>query len=124
MRKKAYSVVLVCNESEDVILSVKCAASQGGCKHAVAFLAWVHRRKDGVGTSANDFYRYVSSKMSDETCHNVSKETIDQADSPLWHELKYGRIPASEVHAAIQCNTLEGCLAESILGAKFKVTKQ
>ncbi|GBO35029.1 hypothetical protein AVEN_74722-1 [Araneus ventricosus] len=25
VRKKAYSVVLVCNESEDVILSVKCA---------------------------------------------------------------------------------------------------
>ncbi|GBN88417.1 hypothetical protein AVEN_170575-1 [Araneus ventricosus] len=78
-------------------------------------------KEDGVGTSANDFYRYVSSKMSDETCHNVSKETIDQADSP---ELRYGRIPASKVHAAIQCNTLEGCLAESNLGAKFKVTKQ
>ncbi|GBN88416.1 hypothetical protein AVEN_170574-1 [Araneus ventricosus] len=41
-----YSAVLVCNESEDVILSVKCAASQGGCKHAVAFLAWVHRRSE------------------------------------------------------------------------------
>ncbi|GBO08675.1 hypothetical protein AVEN_13645-1 [Araneus ventricosus] len=48
---------------------------------------------------------------------------MDQADSPLWHELRYGRITASKVHAAIQCNILEGCLAESILGAKFKVTK-
>ncbi|GBL87998.1 hypothetical protein AVEN_133670-1 [Araneus ventricosus] len=191
VRKKAHSVVLVCNESEDVILSVKCAASQGGCKHAVAFLAWAHRRseeppvtsikcywkksklssvgrtikfikaselgkkpskelpqgndtflkefvaesklhrfprcrkfkEDGVETSATDFYRYVSSQLSDETCHNISKETMDQADSSLWHELRYGRITASKVHVAIQCNTLESCLAESILGAKFKVTK-
>ncbi|GBN54782.1 hypothetical protein AVEN_227399-1 [Araneus ventricosus] len=48
---------------------------------------------------------------------------MEQADSPLWHELRYDRITASKVHAAIQCNTLEGCLAESIPGAKFKVTK-
>ncbi|GBN31468.1 hypothetical protein AVEN_211393-1 [Araneus ventricosus] len=61
--------------------------------------------------------------MCEETFHNVSKEAINQADIPVWHELRSGRITASKAHAAKKCNNLEGCLTDSILGAKFKISK-
>ncbi|GBM95521.1 hypothetical protein AVEN_161419-1 [Araneus ventricosus] len=49
LRKKAYDVTLLCNEVEEEILSVtcdSCAASLGGCKHAIALITWLHRRSE------------------------------------------------------------------------------
>ncbi|XP_022828364.1 uncharacterized protein LOC111357789 [Spodoptera litura] len=49
VRCKAYAATLVVNEEEEVVTSVKChdcPASEGGCKHAVAFLMWLHRRSE------------------------------------------------------------------------------
>ncbi|KAJ8974397.1 hypothetical protein NQ317_011241 [Molorchus minor] len=48
---KLYGCTLVLDKEDDVILSVlcqDCAASQSGCKLAIAFLMWVHRRKSVV----------------------------------------------------------------------------
>ncbi|KAJ8961936.1 hypothetical protein NQ317_003887 [Molorchus minor] len=46
---KLYGCTLVLDKEDDVILSVlcqDCAASQSGCKLAIAFLMWVHRRSE------------------------------------------------------------------------------
>lgn len=45
---KLYGSTLVIDK-DDVIISVQCqdcVASQGGCKHAIALLMWVHRRSE------------------------------------------------------------------------------
>ncbi|XP_037294959.1 uncharacterized protein LOC119189459 [Manduca sexta] len=49
VRCPSYSVSLVVEEKEGIVISVQChncPASQGGCKHAVAFLMWAHRRSE------------------------------------------------------------------------------
>ncbi|XP_023312915.1 uncharacterized protein LOC111693009, partial [Anoplophora glabripennis] len=48
VRSKAYCVTLEV-EGEDKVIDIKChdcAAAAGGCKHALAFLMWVHRRSE------------------------------------------------------------------------------
>ncbi|KAJ2951893.1 hypothetical protein O0L34_g4143 [Tuta absoluta] len=49
VRKKPFRCSLECNEKEDEVLCVTCddcAASRGGCKHAIALLMWLHRRTE------------------------------------------------------------------------------
>ncbi|KAG5887786.1 hypothetical protein JTB14_024001 [Gonioctena quinquepunctata] len=46
VKQKCYSVTAVCDEAEQTIISAECedcAAHLGGCKHAIAFIAWLHR---------------------------------------------------------------------------------
>lgn len=47
------------DEKNGLILSAKChdcAASEGGCKHAVAFLMWVHRRSEEPACTSVECY--------------------------------------------------------------------
>ncbi|CAG9763417.1 unnamed protein product [Ceutorhynchus assimilis] len=49
VRAKNYTVIMEVNEAEESILKAQCqdcAASEGGCKHAIAFVMWVHRRSE------------------------------------------------------------------------------
>ncbi|KAH9642211.1 hypothetical protein HF086_005541 [Spodoptera exigua] len=49
VRTKPYSVTVIVDEKNGVIVSARCQdcpASEGGCKHAVAFLMWLHRRSE------------------------------------------------------------------------------
>ncbi|TGZ52774.1 Uncharacterized protein DBV15_11266 [Temnothorax longispinosus] len=50
VRNKAYSVIVTVNEENElIIINVKCqdcAASSGGCNHAIAFVMWIHRRSE------------------------------------------------------------------------------
>lgn len=45
------------------------------------------------------------------------KRTRDQKDDTLWHELRFGRITASNVYEASRCHTAEGSLVHRIIGA-------
>lgn len=66
VRQKCYSVTAVCNEEEQIIISAQCedcAAHLGGCKHAIAFLAWLHRRSEDPSTTSVDCY-WQKSKLS------------------------------------------------------------
>lgn len=59
VRMKPYSATIVVDEENDVIVSVQChdcAASQGGCKHAVAFIMWVHRRSEEPSCTSVECY--------------------------------------------------------------------
>ncbi|KAJ8978086.1 hypothetical protein NQ317_004620 [Molorchus minor] len=49
IHKKGYNVCAVINEKEQEVISctcLGCPASEGGCKHGVAFLLWLHRRSE------------------------------------------------------------------------------
>lgn len=59
MRAKAYNVTMVVNEHDGEIIRCQrhdCAASAGGCKHAVAFLMWVHRRTEEPACTSVECY--------------------------------------------------------------------
>lgn len=49
VRVKPYQVICEINEDAKKIITIQCldcAASAGGCKHAIAFLMWLHRRTE------------------------------------------------------------------------------
>lgn len=59
MRSKPYNVILIVNEKDGKIVSVEChdcAACQGGCKHSVAFLMWMHRRREEPSCTSVECY--------------------------------------------------------------------
>lgn len=63
---KLYGVSLVVDEQEETVKSVEChdcVASQGGCKHAMAFLMWVHRRSEDPSCTSIECY-WMKSKLS------------------------------------------------------------
>ncbi|XP_045542722.1 uncharacterized protein LOC106710540 [Papilio machaon] len=63
---KLYVVTLIVDEEDEVVKSVQChgcVASQGGCKHAVAFLMWVHRRSEEPSCTSVECY-WRKSKLS------------------------------------------------------------
>ncbi|KAJ8909481.1 hypothetical protein NQ315_015411, partial [Exocentrus adspersus] len=59
VRTKPYNVTMIINENDNEIISCQChdcAASAGGCKHAVAFLMWVHRRSEEPACTSVECY--------------------------------------------------------------------
>lgn len=71
-------------------------------------------------TSAEEFIRFSISKMTVEICKAVEVKTRDQKDNLLWHELRYARITASNLHEATRCKTTDGSLIFRLLGASKK----
>lgn len=72
---------------------------------------------------AEEFLKFCTNKMTVRDCNNAMKYTIEQSKSPLWYELKYGRITASKIYEASRCNTEDGTLVETVFGAtKFPET--
>ncbi|GBP54758.1 hypothetical protein EVAR_90042_1 [Eumeta japonica] len=64
---KLYGCTLVVDEENEVVLSVQCedcVASQGGCKHAIAFLMWLHRRSEEPSCTSVECY-WKKSKLSE-----------------------------------------------------------
>ncbi|KAJ8915706.1 hypothetical protein NQ315_000640 [Exocentrus adspersus] len=61
--------------------------------------------------------------MKTELILEVERNTRKQSDSIIWQEMRYGRITASKAYNATRCKVLDGCLVESILGAKLIQTK-
>ncbi|CAG9788303.1 unnamed protein product [Diatraea saccharalis] len=63
---KLYGVTLVIDEQEEAVKLIEChdcVASQGGCKHAIAFLMWVHRRSEDPSCTSIECY-WIKSKLS------------------------------------------------------------
>lgn len=59
MRLRPYEVTLIVNEKEETVTSVKChdcPSSEGGCKHSVAFLMWLHRRTEAPSCTSVECY--------------------------------------------------------------------
>ncbi|KAG8176969.1 hypothetical protein JTE90_029418 [Oedothorax gibbosus] len=63
---KSYSVTMVVNEMEGLVKKIEChdcTASEGCCKHAIAFLMWVHRRSEEPSCTSVECY-WKKSKLS------------------------------------------------------------
>lgn len=59
VRLKPYHVICNINEVRQEINQLECmdcAASAGGCKHAIAFLMWLHRRSEEAAPTAVECY--------------------------------------------------------------------
>ncbi|XP_028170878.1 uncharacterized protein LOC114360375 [Ostrinia furnacalis] len=59
VRSKQYTVSAVIDEEKEEIISVlcqDCPAAAGGCKHAVAFLMWLHRRSEEPSCTSVECY--------------------------------------------------------------------
>ncbi|XP_072943451.1 uncharacterized protein [Epargyreus clarus] len=66
VHQKCYAVQAICDETEETIISVQCedcAAHLGGCKHAIAFLAWLHRRSEDPPSTSTECY-WKKSKLA------------------------------------------------------------
>lgn len=84
-------------------------------KLSLHYLLQTYLETDG-NVDASKFEQYCSQTMTEENCIAASLQTSNQADSPLWHELRYSRVTASKAYAAVHCKT-GGVLVETVLGA-------
>lgn len=69
------------------------------------------------GTLSGDFLTYISNAMKKSVCQEAEVATRDQSKSPLWHELRFGRVTASKLYEVARCKTADGTLVENIIGA-------
>lgn len=76
-----------------------------------------------VKHSGNDFIKYCTRNMTYSLLHTISQETKDQYKSPLWHELRYGRITGSVVYEVAHCKTKDGSTLDKLFGRKIIDTK-
>ncbi|KAF5271372.1 hypothetical protein FQA39_LY08170 [Lamprigera yunnana] len=63
---KLYEVTLTVDEDEEKVTSVQChdcVAAQGGCKHAIELLMWIHRRSEEPSCTEVQCY-WLKSKLS------------------------------------------------------------
>lgn len=63
---KLYAVTLIVDVDEEKVISIEChdcVAAQGGCKHAMALLMWVHRRSEEPSCTETQCY-WRKSKLS------------------------------------------------------------
>ncbi|KAL4714235.1 hypothetical protein ACJJTC_009587 [Scirpophaga incertulas] len=57
--RSKYTATIKVDENEEVVTSVQChdcPASEGGCKHGVAFLMWLHRRSEEPSCTSVEYY--------------------------------------------------------------------
>lgn len=63
-----------------------------------------------------EFTTYAAEKMSDDLCKKAEGVTRDQKDNVMWHELRFGRITASNIYEASKCQKPNGSLVNRIIG--------
>lgn len=70
------------------------------------------------------FFQFCGEKMTDELCTLITKDTVSQATSPLWHALRFARVTASKAYdAAHSSGNIDSSLVMSVIGAsKLKDT--
>lgn len=92
VHSKPYSVTLIVDEQEDDVLQVTChdcPASTGGCKHAVAFLMWCHRRSEEPScTSVQCYWKKstlskVGSSIKIMTTKEMTKKKVKSAETSI-----------------------------------------
>ncbi|KAK4882331.1 hypothetical protein RN001_005650 [Aquatica leii] len=93
---------------------------------------WLEPRLSGVGTTDTKMNVLSLASVDNSTFRdevlNIGKQnesngqlilcgklTGTQIDSPMWHEMRFGRVTASKLYEFSKCNTSDGTLVESII---------
>lgn len=77
------------------------------------------------GVTSEDFISFCANKMTKSLCIEVENLTRKQVDSPIWHEMRFGRVTASKLHEFAHCKASDGTLVQSVIDVyKIKETKQ
>lgn len=79
IKSKNYNVQCIINTAEKSVLEAKCydcAASEVGCKHAVVFLMWLHRRSEEPSPTEKTCY-WKKSLLSASSTTNKFINTSD-----------------------------------------------
>lgn len=69
-----------------------------------------------IKDSAEDFLKHTEENMSEDLCKEGERKARDQSHNVLWHELKFGRITASNIYESSRCQTVDGNLVHRIIG--------
>ncbi|XP_060802690.1 uncharacterized protein LOC132902277 [Amyelois transitella] len=72
--------------------------------------------------SPESFLEALSKQMTTDNINMVFSTTKHQSDSPMWFELRYGRITGSTLYEAAHCRTINGSLLNAIMGEHSKFT--
>ncbi|RVE54880.1 hypothetical protein evm_000647 [Chilo suppressalis] len=72
--------------------------------------------------SPQSFLEILSNQMTTDNINMIFSTTKNQSDTPLWFELRYGRITGSILHEAAHCRTKIGSLLNKIMGEHSKFT--
>ena len=68
-------------------------------------------------TGVSDFLSFASVALTEVACEEVEKCARTQFESPVWMEVRYGRVTASKIYDMAKCQTPEGSLVDPIIGA-------
>lgn len=72
-------------------------ASDDLCKSAIEILNMKTLMATFAGNNPDQFFNHCRQFVNSTTMTSAEILTIDQADTPLWFEMRYGRITASRV---------------------------
>ncbi|KAL4715011.1 hypothetical protein ACJJTC_003162 [Scirpophaga incertulas] len=96
VRTKPYTVTVVVDEKNGVVVSARCqdcAASAGGCKHAVAVLMWLHRRSEEPSCTQVECYwkksllSKVGTSLKSITAKEIAKGNIsNSSDNTVFNK--------------------------------------
>lgn len=87
-------------------------------KSAIDILSMKTLMSSFIGDNSDQFISHCRQFVNSSTMSSAEILTIDQADTPLWFEMRYGRITASRVYQASRCKTKNGSLVDSIMGKR------
>ncbi|KAJ8679197.1 hypothetical protein QAD02_014984 [Eretmocerus hayati] len=81
---KNYNVIVRIDEQEEIISKAECqdcTASQGGCKHAVAFIAWLYRKsQEPPPTSVACYWKKpMLSRVDAKVNHTTMEDLLSSA---------------------------------------------
>ncbi|XP_028982258.1 uncharacterized protein LOC114841442 [Diachasma alloeum] len=78
-------------------------------------LTWSY---SGNRDDAQEFLNFCQNSYSFKDCVTVANLTKDQSQSPIWYEMRYGRITASIFDQTAHRHTTGGALFNKIMGGK------
>lgn len=70
----------------------------------------------GQDATVDNFLAFATHHMDEDICKLACDSTVDQSNSELWHELRYGRVTASRIYEVARCKTISGSLIETLTG--------
>ncbi|RVE54321.1 hypothetical protein evm_001148 [Chilo suppressalis] len=95
VQSKPYTIIAIVKETKCTVIGIQChdcAASTDGCEHSVALLI-----------KGRTMYRA-------------------QAESNLWHELRFAKITASKAYEVSRCQRCDGALVGLVMSGKLPNT--